>query len=171
MTTSGLKSMALPGTLSYCFYWSRASCYHCGCLSVRIHAWQGLQKPAQLPNKKNAKHVCAQSPWKVYGARAPSFPKQIKLHMSWHGVCCLMTCWFCHAVWKSLVLHVGNQQLLISCWLFDYMIMTISSMIMVLWHCWKQLRFLIFTFSVLVSASLHNSLWNSGCGTAFFSRV
>lgn len=119
-------------TLIYCLYWSHGSCYHCGCLSVCETSCL-TRAPEACAIAKEEKQVCAQSPWKLYRAGAPYFPEQIDLHMSWHGVHCLMTYWSCHAAWKSLFLHMGKINI---CWFHvDYCTIWSWPFLAWLWSC------------------------------------
>lgn len=70
---------------------------------------------AQQSNN-HEKRVWSESRWKLFKAGAPGFPEQIDLHMSWHGVCCLITYWSCHTGWKSQFLHMGEIN---TCWFHD----------------------------------------------------
>ena len=98
-------------TLSYCLCWRHGSCYYCGCLVCETSSL--TRAPETCKIIKQTKKVCSLSLQKLYGVGARGFSEQIDLHMSWHGVCCLMTYWSCPTVWKSLFLHMGEINI---CW-------------------------------------------------------
>lgn len=75
---------------------------------------RSLAQHSDLTTKKE--RVWSESRWKLFKAGAPGFPEQIDLHMSWQGVCCLITYWSCHTGWKSQFLHIGEIN---TCWFHD----------------------------------------------------
>lgn len=95
------------GTSLSCLYGSLGT-------TVAVHICD--RSLAQQSDFKKKESVWSESLWKLFKAGAPGFPGQIDLHMSWHGVCCLITYWSCHTGWKSQFLHIGEIN---TCW-FHY---------------------------------------------------